>query len=156
MAIRRVILTERELTRLIKRIVEETQDEMQNEMDHEMEEGWLGDKFSDMKKGGRKFFTGYESGEEAESKKMEFMGELDSIESDIESEIEMDDEIDEDEKRKLMRNLKKYVRAAKEDAKDDNYRGRLRRKGDTVIYISKPTGFQQGASAAGGEAKIRK
>ncbi len=150
MAIRKVILTERELTRLIKRIVIETKHE------EEMEEGWLGDKLSDMKKGGRKFFTGYETGEEAESKKEDIMNQLDSIEDEIESDIDDDDSIDDDEKRRLKRNLKKYVRAAKEEAKDDNYRGRLRKSGDTVIYVSKPSGFRQAASSASGEAKIRK
>jgi len=152
MAIRRVILTERELTRLIKRIVEETQEEMEPEVG----EGWLGDKFSDMKKGGRKFFTGYETGEEEEGSKNEKMKTLRRIENEIEDDIEDDDTIDKEEKRRLKKNLKLYVRKAKEAAEDDNFRGRFVQKRDEVVYVSKPSGFRQGASAAGGEAKIRK
>ena len=152
MAIRKVILTERELTRLIKRIVEETQDEMNPEVG----EGWLGDKFSDIKKGGRKFFTGYESGEEAESKKNSLMDELRAIEEEIEMDIENDETLKPNEVREHKRELKRYIRQAKEDAKDDNYRGKLVQRGDAVIYVAKPSGMQDMASAAGGEAKIRK
>jgi hypothetical protein len=73
MAIKKVILTERELTNLIKKIVRETQEK-------EMEESWLGDKLGDIKKGGREFFTGHKSKDDRDSKRNQFMGDLDELE----------------------------------------------------------------------------
>jgi hypothetical protein len=66
MAIKKVILTERELTNLIKKIVRETQEK-------EMEESWLGDKLGDIKKGGREFFTGHKSKDDRDSKRNQLM-----------------------------------------------------------------------------------
>lgn len=76
MAIRKVRLTEAELTRLIKNIVTETQ--------AEMEEGWLDDKYKDIKK----YTTGY--GDESEKSKAEekFYEDLDEVESEVLSSIE--------------------------------------------------------------------
>jgi len=76
MAIRKVRLTEAELTRLIKNIVTETQ--------AEMEEGWLEDKFKDVKR----YTTGY--GDEGEKKGAEkrFFEKLDELESEVLEDIE--------------------------------------------------------------------
>lgn len=72
MAIRKVILTEAELTRLIRNIVVETQ--------NEMEEGWLSDKMSNIKQGGREFFTGHRSKKDRDEKRDKFFEDLDELE----------------------------------------------------------------------------
>jgi hypothetical protein len=76
MAIRKVRLTEAELTRLIKNIVTETQ--------AEMEEGWLEDKFKDVKR----YTTGY--GDESEKKGAEkkFFEKMDELESEVLEDLE--------------------------------------------------------------------
>jgi flagellar motor protein MotB len=145
MAIRRVILTERELTRLIKRIVEETQDEMQNEMDHEMGEGWLGDKFSDMKKGGKKFFTGHESGEDKDSKMNQIMSDLDELEAEFEE--------DPDSFHSRQSNFDKVRKRLEKEAEDNNYRGEIvvrdTPNGKVVKYKATSSGFEDMASNLG-------
>ena len=69
-------LNERDLITLIKRIVSETKHA-------EVEEGWLGDKFSELKKGVKHFATGHESNEDREQKVIDFFEELDRIEDDV-------------------------------------------------------------------------
>ena len=71
-----ILLSEREFLNLIKRIVAETKQS-------EVEEGWLGDKFSELKKGVRHFATGHESSEDREQKVIDFFEELDRIEDEI-------------------------------------------------------------------------
>ena len=77
---RKIRLTESEFHTLIKRIVKETQEEMN--MSGEMEENIFGD----IKKGVKRFTTGYGSDEEKEQLESDFYEKLDMFER------EMDDE----------------------------------------------------------------
>ena len=79
MAIKKIRLTESQLTRLIKRIVEDTENDMGMKMNPEMEEGWLGDKLGRMGKGmenigkgARRFVKGHGSDEERGDAENEF------------------------------------------------------------------------------------
>ena len=76
MAIRKVRLTEAELTRLIKNIVTETQ--------AEMEEGWLDDKYKDIKR----YTTGYGDEGEKSGAEERFYNELDEVESEVLASVE--------------------------------------------------------------------
>ena len=123
MAIRKVILTEAELTRLIKNIVMETK--------AEMEEGWLEDKLGkvgkgieNIGKGARKFATGHESRSSRDEKMNQFF-------EDIEEVSEM-----------VMENPSDYyggtnwerIRASLErQAEENNYKGEL-----VVMYKNPP------------------
>ena len=106
MAIRKIRLTEAQLTRLIGRIVEETE--------AEMEEGWLGDKYRDLKR----YTTGY--GDESEKSAAEdaFMEEMMEIESEVLADIEnfsyRTEERWEKAKNRLM-----------DEARDNNFLGEL-------------------------------
>lgn len=73
---REILLNESEFINLIKTMVNEAKE-------HEMEEGWLGDKFSDLKRGVRHFATGHESSEDRERKVVNFFNELERIEDDV-------------------------------------------------------------------------
>jgi hypothetical protein len=70
-------LNESELLSLIKKIVKESQEP-------EMEEGWLGDKFKNLKR----FTTGHGDESEKEDAKEEFKKSLDEIEDEILNDIE--------------------------------------------------------------------
>jgi len=106
MAIRKIRLTEAQLTRLIGRIVEEAE--------HEMEEGWLGDKFKDVKR----FTTGYGDESEKTSAQENFEMELGQIEMEVMSDMKNfryeDEEAWEEAKEDLMR-----------QAERNNYLGEL-------------------------------
>jgi hypothetical protein len=73
---REILLNESEFINLIKTMVNEAKE-------HEMEEGWLGDKFSDLKRGVRHFATGHESSEDRERKVINFFNELERIEDEV-------------------------------------------------------------------------
>jgi hypothetical protein len=143
MAIRKVILTEAELTRLIKNIVMETKSEM--------EEGWLEDKLGrvgkgieNIGKGARKFATGHESRSSRDEKMNQFFTDLDEV-------AEM-----------VMENPKDYYGGTnwermrtrlEREAEENNYKGEL-----VVMYKNPPhvikyergyTGAEELGSAAG-------
>lgn len=80
---RKIRLTESELTTLIKRMVEQAQDGMGTE-NPEMEEGWLGDKFKDVKRWG----TGYGDESEKEEAEKRFFDKLDELESEVMEDLE--------------------------------------------------------------------
>lgn len=140
MAIRKVRLTEAELTRLIKNIVMETQSEM--------EEGWLEDKFKDVKR----FTTGHGDMGEKMGAKSKFKKDLKEIESEVLSDIEKFRYEDESE-----------WEMAKEDlmqkAEDNNFLGELeimypRRTGKAFVKYhegrSKGKAIMQGLGSAAG------
>ena len=88
MAIKKIRLTESQLTRLIKRIVEDTENDMI--MNPEMGEGWLGDKLGRMGKGmenigkgARRFVKGHGSDKERGDAENEFYKNLDEFENDM-------------------------------------------------------------------------
>jgi hypothetical protein len=122
MAIRKIRLTEAELTRLIGRIVEETE--------AEMEEGWLGDKYRDLKR----YTTGY--GDESEKSEAEeaFFNELDEVESEVLENIE-------DFRYGTVENWEKFKPKLISQARDNDFLGELeiqqaRRTGKQfVIYV---------------------
>jgi hypothetical protein len=122
MAIRKIRLTEAELTRLIGRIVEETE--------AEMEEGWLGDKYRDLKR----YTTGY--GDESEKSEAEeaFFNELDEVESEVLENIE-------DFRYGTVENWEKVKPKLISQARDNDFLGELeiqqaRRTGKQfVIYV---------------------
>jgi hypothetical protein len=76
MAKRKIRLTESQLTRLIERIVAESE--------KEMEEGWLDDKFKDVKR----FTTGYGDEDERSGAEEKFYSDLEEIESEVMANIE--------------------------------------------------------------------
>jgi hypothetical protein len=78
---RKIRLTESELTTLIKRMVEQAQNDMENP---EMEEGFLSDKFKDVKRWG----TGYGDESEKEEGEKAFFDKLDEVEEEILSDLE--------------------------------------------------------------------
>ena len=91
MAIKKIRLTESQLTRLIKRIVEDTENDMG--MNPEMGEGWLGDKLGRMGKGmenigkgARRFVKGHGSDKEKGEAENEFYENLDEFENDMSEE----------------------------------------------------------------------
>jgi hypothetical protein len=124
MATRKVILSERELTTLIKKIVRETQE-------REVEEGWLGDKMKNVKR----FTTGYGDESEKGSAEEKFKKSLSEIEDevleDVESFVYEDEEGWEMAKQDLM-----------DEAEDNNFLGQLkimhpRRTGKSkVMYMA--------------------
>ena len=82
---RKIRLTESELTTLIKRMVEQAQDQDGMYTDNpEMEEGWLGDKYKDVKRWG----TGYGDESEKEEGEKAFFDKLDEVEEEILSDLE--------------------------------------------------------------------
>ena len=113
---RKIRLTESELTTLIKRMVEQAQD--MKGSNPEMEEGWLGDKFKDLKRWG----TGYGSDEEREEAEKKFFEKLDEIEPEVLEDIEnyrYEDESDwEEQKEKLI-----------QQAEDNKFKGNL-----SIVY----------------------
>lgn len=135
MAVRKVILTERELTNLIKKIVRESQES-------EMEEGWLGDKFGEMGKKGRKFFTGHESRKERDEKRDAFMEDLDELETMFEENPDDFMQKDWDRLRTRLEN----------EAEENNYKGEivvLGRDKKVVKYEAGYSGLQHMGAGAG-------
>ena len=124
MATRKVILSERELTTLIKKIVRETQE-------REVEEGWLGDKMKNVKR----FTTGYGDETEKGSAEEKFKKSLKDIENevleDVESYVYEDEDGWEMAKQDLM-----------DEAEDNDFLGHLkimhpRRTGKSkVLYMA--------------------
>lgn len=145
MATRKVILSERELTTLIKKIVRETQE-------REVEEGWLGDKFKDVKR----FTTGYGDETEKGSAEEKFKKSLDKIEDEVLEDIENFTYGDEDgwemAKQELM-----------DEAEDNDFLGHLkimhpRRTGKSkVLYMAgrSPGGRLMANIGAGANAGVR-
>jgi hypothetical protein len=96
----------------------------------------------------RKFFTGHESSEDRDKAMLDFHKALDDAEAAV------------------SRNPEGYVfnrEALEKQAADNNYRGgiRVQRGGRDksrlyVVYDEGATGFEELASAAGGESNIRK
>jgi len=138
MAIKKIRLTEAELTRLIGRIVEQTESEM--------EEGWLGDKYRDLKR----YTTGY--GDETEKSKAEedFMEELMEIESEVLADIKnftyKTEERWEKAKNRLM-----------DEARDNNFLGELeimypRRNGSPFVKYKE--GYSKGGERLRDAASI--
>lgn len=135
MAIRKVILTERELTNLIKKIVRETKET-------EMEESWLGDKLSDIGKGGREFFTGHRSKEDRDSKREQFMSDLDELE-----------QMFEENPKDFMHSDWGRLRSRLErEAEENNYKGEIvviGRNDKVVKYEPGYSGLQHMGAGAG-------
>jgi hypothetical protein len=143
MAIRKVILTEAELTRLIKNIVTETK--------AEMEEGWLEDKLGgvgkgleNIGKGARRFATGHSSKGERDEKMNQFFSDLDEV-------AEMVMENPEDYYGGT--NWERMKARLEREAEENNYKGEL-----IVMYKTPPhvikyekgyTGLEHMGSAAG-------
>jgi hypothetical protein len=135
MAIRKVILTERELTNLIKKIVRETKET-------EMEESWLGDKLSDIGKGGREFFTGHKSRGDRDSKRDQFMEDLDELE-------EMFNENPDDFMQSDWGRLRSRL---EREAEENNYKGEivvLGKSKKVVKYEPGYSGLQHMGAGAG-------
>jgi hypothetical protein len=131
MAIRKIRLTEAQLTRLIGRIVEETE--------AEMEEGWLGDKYRDLKR----YTTGYADESEKGAAEEDFKEEMMEIESEVLADIENfryeTEERWEKAKNKIM-----------DQARDNNFLGELE-----IIYprrTGKPYVVYHDGRSKGGEA----
>jgi len=144
MAIRKIRLTEAQLTRLIGRIVEQTE--------AEMEEGWLDDKIKDVKR----YTTGYADEEEKQGAEKRFYDELDEVEMEVLENIEDFKYEDED-----GWDIAKDALIAQ--AEDNNFLGELeimypRRTGKA--FVKYHDGYSKGGrllrnlgSAAGGAAR---
>jgi hypothetical protein len=143
MATRKVILSERELTTLIKKIVRETQE-------REVEEGWLGDKMKDVKR----FTTGHGDESEKSNSEMKFKESLSEIEDEVLEDVENFTYEDEDGWEMAKQDLM-------DEAEDNDFLGHLkimhpRRTGKSkVIYMpGQSKGGRMlrniGAGAAGG------
>jgi len=143
MATRKVILSERELTTLIKKIVRETQEK-------EVEEGWLGDKMKNVKR----FTTGYGDESEKGSAEEKFKTSLSEIEDEVLEDVESFVYEDEDGWEMAKQDLM-------DEAEDNNFLGYLkimnpRRTGKSkVMYMAgrSPGGRLManiGSGAAGG------
>lgn len=138
MAIRKVILTEAELTRLIKNIVTETK--------AEMEEGWLEDMGKGIKnigKGARRFATGHGSRDERDEKMNQFFSDLDEV-----AEMVMENPDD----YYGGTNWERMKARLEREAEENNYKGEL-----VVMYKNPPhviryekgyTGLEHMGSAA--------
>lgn len=134
MAIRKVILTEAELTRLIKNIVMETK--------AEMEEGWLEDKMTNIKQGGREFFTGHKSREDRNTKRDRFFEDLDELEQMY---MEDPDDFMHSDWDKLRSRLER-------EAEENNYKGEivvLGKRDKVVKYEPGYSGLQHMGAGAG-------
>lgn len=131
-------LTESDLMRIVKRVIAEN--------DAEMEEGWLGDKI----KGLKRFSRGYGDEGELESKRDEFMAQLEEFDNEV------------------MENPEDYMKGDKWDeyreeliakAEDNNFMGSLRRRTSPnsdkyfIVYFPGTTGLQKMASGAGGSVR---
>ena len=123
MAIRKVILTEAELTRLIKNIVMETKSEM--------EEGWLEDKLGrvgkgieNVGKGARRFATGHGSKQERQETMDQFFSDLDEVGAMVEE--NPDDYYGGNNWERIRASLERQ-------AEENNYKGEL-----VVMYKTPP------------------
>ena len=145
MATRKVILSERELTTLIKKIVRETQE-------REVEEGWLGDKMKNVKR----FTTGYGDETEKGSAEEKFKKSLDKIEDEVLEDIENFTYGDEDGWEMAKQDLM-------DEAEDNNFLGYLkimnpRRTGKSkVMYMAgrSPGGRLMANIGAGANSSVR-
>lgn len=136
MAKKIIRLSESQLTRLIGRIVEEA------EMEKEMEEGWLGDKLTNIKQGGREFFTGHKSRGDRDQKRDKFFQDLDELE---EMYNQDPDDFMHSDWNKLRTRLEK-------EAEENNFKGEIvviGRSNRVVKYEPGYSGLQHMGAGAG-------